>query len=176
VAVLPAGALHDEADATRDVRVPGAPSVFVLRPGEGAPAVVAGIAPPGIARVRVDGPGGSRLLPLSRHRAFMAVYAVGTRGTVSVAADGRTVDTFVLGTRIRLPRHRRHGAVFSDEVGEPILKRSYAQILRRFGPPAARGRHRGHRCLRYEVVGEGPGGWWFCFRGDGRMVSASHSS
>jgi hypothetical protein len=176
VGVLPAGALYLEADVACDVRVPGSPTLFVMRPGEGAPAVVAGVAPPGVARVRVSGPGGPRRLPLSRHRAFMAVYAVGTRGRVRVSAGGRTAATFRLGHTIRLPRHRRRGAVFGDEVGERILRSSYTDILRRFGAPAARGRHRGRRCLNYAVVGEGPGGWWFCFAPGGRMVSADHSS
>ena len=42
--------------------------------------------------------------------------------------------------------HRRPGAVFGDEVGEPILRRSYADVVRRFGPPAAIREH-GQRVL-----------------------------
>lgn len=67
---------------------------------------------------------------------------------------------------------RRGAAVFNDEVGESIVTRSYAQVVRRFGPPARERTEDGLRCAYYEVVGQ-QSGWRFCFGADGRMTSAS---
>jgi hypothetical protein len=97
---------------------------------------------------------------------------------VRVIADrsggGSVTRTFSLPLRHHPSHpHRRRGAVFNDEVGESILQRSYANVVRHFGPPAAIHREHGSRCAYYEVVGDGAIGWRFCFAGTGRMISAS---
>jgi hypothetical protein len=108
--------------------------------------VVAGIAPPDIARIAISGPGGHWKPPLSAHRAFLVLYAHGVRGSVRVIAyrrqGGSFTRTFSLPLSRRINRgpshpHRRRGPVFDDEIGENILLRSYTTIVRDFGPPAA---------------------------------------
>ena len=184
VATVAVGVGLGEASAECDVRVPGVAAIFVAHPGipdrlGPAPTVVAGIAPPDVVGIAISGPGGRWNLPLSRHRAFLALYAHGVRGRVRVIASRRSGGSLTRSFSLRRPRnlfpghaHRRRGAVFGDEVGEPILRRSYSDIVRRFGPPAAIHREHGERCAYYEVVGEGAVGWRFCFTGSGRMVSA----
>jgi hypothetical protein len=183
VATAPVGIGRGEANAECDVRVFGLAAIFVEQPGVPdrlgpEPTVVAGIAPPDIARIAISGPGGYWKLPLSKHRAFLALYAHGIRGRVRVIAyrrgGGSFTRTFSLRSRHtnRHP-HRRRGAVFNDEVGESILARSYTNIVRHFGPPAAVDREHGNRCAYYEVVGEGAVGWRFCFAAGGRMISAA---
>jgi hypothetical protein len=185
VATAPIGQGLGEANSACDVRAPGAAAVFVAQPGipdrlGHTPTVVAGIAPPDIVRLTISGPGGRWVLPLSQHRGFLALYAHGTHGRVRIVADriggGSSTRTFSLPlsrhTKL-FRRHRRRGAIFDDEVGENILRRSYTRIVRDFGPPAAIDREHGNRCAYYEVVGDGPIGWRFCFATGGRMLSAS---
>jgi hypothetical protein len=175
-----------EANTYCAVRTPRDAASFVARDGipdrdGAAPIVVSGVAPPGVRAVRLTGAAGTRTLPLSAHRAFLAVLAPSVRGRVRVVSVGRTgvaTRSFVLPLpprwslrRSRHP-HRRPGAVFDDEVGENILLRSYEEIVRRFGAPAAQRTEHGRRCAYYEVVGRARDGWRFCFAGDGRMLSA----
>jgi hypothetical protein len=132
-------------------------ALFVDRYGPAT--VVAGIAPKGAARVEIDG----HALPLSRHRAFLALVR-GERHAVTAI--------FPNGVRHRLSarRHRRPGAVFGDEIGESILRRSRARVIERFGPPAATA----GPCDYYEVVGDDRRrGWRFCYRAGGVMTGAS---
>jgi hypothetical protein len=175
-----------EANTYCAVRAPGVAATFVAQAGipdryGAAPTVVSGVAPAGVRAVRLTGAGGSRTLPLSAHRAFLAVYAPSVRGRVSIVSvgrDGLMTSSFVLPLparwslrRSRHP-HRRPGAVFDDEVGENILLRSYGEIVRRFGAPVAVRTEQGRRCAYYEVVGRPGDGWRFCFAADGRMLSA----
>jgi hypothetical protein len=170
-----------DANVRCDVAVPGAATSFVEVPGipdryGASPTVISGVAPPAVRAVRLEGPGGSFTLPLSAHREFLAVYAAGLRGrfrVVSLRADGRQVRSVRLPVPLRVylrPHHlhRRSGAVFNDEIGENIVTLNYRQIVRRFGPPAAR---KGS-CAYYELVGYANRGWMFCFEPDGRMRSA----
>jgi hypothetical protein len=187
VATAPVGVGLGEANGACDVRVPGVAAVFVAQPGipdrlGPQPTVVAGIAPPDVVRIAISGPGGRWNLPLSEHRAFLALYAHGVRGRVRVIADrvrgGSSTRTFSLplsrhSNLFPSHPHRRRGAVFGDEVGESILQRSYTNIVHQFGPPAAGDRVHGNRCAYYEVVGDGPTGWRFCFAATGRMIGAS---
>lgn len=173
VATVPVGLGVGEANTSCDVRSPGAAAVFVQQPGipdrlGPQPTVVAGIAPPDVVRVELNGPGGHRVPPLSRHRAFLALYAHGVRGHVQLIADRATgapaVRTFSLPLSPHANLfpghpHRRRGAVFDDEVGENIIGRSYSSVVHRFGPPAAINRKNGAKCVYYEVVGDGPVGW-----------------
>jgi hypothetical protein len=179
-----------EADTRCDISVPGTGAVsFVDVPGipdrfGPSPTVITGVAPPGVQAMRLEGPGGRRALPLSEHRAFLAVYAPRARGKVSVVSqlgDRESVRSFGLPVSPRLylsarHEHRRRGAVFSDEVGESITGRSYRQVVRQFGPPAAVRREQRLRCAYYEVVGSAGDGWRFCFARDGHMVSATGGS
>jgi hypothetical protein len=171
-----------EANVSCDVAVEDAATSFVAAYGVpdryGAPpTVVSGVASPTVRAVRLEGPGGRFTLPLSAHRAFLAVYAAGLRGRVRVAsvrADGVSMRSVRLGVPLRLSLrphhvHRRPGAVFNDEIGENIVRLTYRQVVRRFGPPAVRT----GRCAYYELVGWKDRGWMFCFRPDGRMRSAS---
>ena len=116
-------------------------------------------------------------------RVATAIHTLTTflRGRVRLTAyrrgGSRAVRTFTLPLSRRaslFPRHphRRGGAVFGDEVGESIVGRSYASVVRRFGPPAAVERSREQRCIYYEVVGDGPFGWRLCFGAGGRLTSA----
>lgn len=181
-----AGRSLGEANTSCAVRTPRAAASFVARDGipdryGAAPTVVSGVAPPGVRAVRLTAAGGTRTLPLSTHRAFLAVYAPSVRGRVgivSVDRAGTTTSSFVLPLpprwslrRSRHP-HRRPGAVFDDEVGENILLRSYDEIVRRFGAPAAVRTEHGRRCAYYEVVGRALDDWRLCFAADGRMLSA----
>jgi hypothetical protein len=110
---------------------------------------------------------------LSAHRGFLAGYKPGARGRARLIAHSATGHVSV--PRFRLPappfprhRQRRPGAVFADEIGETIIGQTYAAVVRRFGPPAlTRG-----VCVYYEVVGDGPRGWRFCFAA-GRVRSAT---
>jgi hypothetical protein len=179
-----------EADTRCDVLVPRTGAIsFVDVPSipdrfGPSPTVISGVAPPGVRGVRLDGPGGSRSLPLSTHRAFLAVYAPRARGKVSVVSqlgDRESVRSFELPVSPRVylsapHQHRRRGAVFNDDVGENITGRSYDQVIRRFGPPAAVRREQRLRCAYYEVVGSAGDGWRFCFARDGHMVSATGRS
>jgi hypothetical protein len=185
VATAPVGVGFGEASSACDVRVPGAAAIFVRRPGipdrlGPAPTVVAGIAPPDVVRVAISGPGGRWNLPLSRHRAFLALYAHGVRGRMRVIADRRRGGSLTRTFSLKRPTnrfpshpHRRRGAVFGDEVGERILARSYSNLVRHFGPPAAIHREHGERCAYYELVGDGAVGWRCCFAAGGRMISAT---
>jgi hypothetical protein len=186
VATVALGLALPEANEACDVRTAGAAAVFFSQPGipdalGPQPTVVAGIAPPDIARIRLSGPGGRRTLPLSEHRAFLALYAHSVRGHVRITADRAGGGTAVRTASLPLSRatvfpghqNRRRGAVFSDEVGENIIGRSYPSIVRRFGRPAVVNRERGRRCTYYEVVGAGPVGWRFCFGDDGRLTTAT---
>jgi hypothetical protein len=149
-----------------------------------SPMLISGVAPPGVRAVRVDGLGGSHRLPLSEHRAFLAVYAPGVRGKVrlvSERSDREIVRTFELPVPQRVylsahHEHRRRGAVFDDEVGEDVTSQSYRRVVRRFGPPAVIRREQGLRCAYYEIVGWASDGWRFCFARDGHMVSAEGNS
>ena len=176
-----------EADTTCDVSAPGAGAVsFLDVPGipdrfGRAPTLVTGVAPPDVHGVRVEGLGGTHALPLSAHRAFMAVYAPRARGKVRLVSQLRNRNV-VRSFELPLPErvylsahhvHRRRGAVFNDEVGESITGLSYRQVVRRFGPPAVVRREHGKRCAYYEVVGYAHDGWQFCFRRDGRMDGAT---
>jgi hypothetical protein len=182
VATAAVGVGRGEASSACDARVPGRAAVFAMAPGVPdrlgpEPTVVAGIAPPDIARVAVSGPGGHWELPLSTRRAFLVLYAHGVRGSVRVTAyrrgGGSSTRTFSLPLSRRPSHpHRRRGAVFDDEVGESILRRSYASLVRHFGPPADLEREHGSRCAYYQVVGQGAIGWRFCFADTGRMLSA----
>ena len=187
VATAAIGVGRGEANSACDVRVPGVAAVFVQQPGipdrlGPEPTVVAGIAPPDIARIAISWPGGRWELPLSKHRAFLALYAHSIRGRVRVIAYRRGGGSFTRTFSLPLTRHvnlfpshphRRRGAVFNDEVGESVLQRSYTNIVRHFGPPAAVDREHGNRCAYYEVVGDDAIGWRFCFAGTGRMISAA---
>jgi hypothetical protein len=181
-----AGRSLGEANTYCAVRTARAAASFVARDGVpdrygAAPTVVSGVAPPSVRAVRLTGAGGTRTLPLSTHRAFLAVYAPSVRGRVSIVSVGRAglmTSSFVLPLparwslrRSRHP-HRRPGAVFDDEVGENILLRGYGEIVRRFGVPVAVRTEQGRRCAYYEVVGRPRDGWRFCFAADGRMLSA----
>ncbi|MDQ1727649.1 MAG: hypothetical protein QOK14_1694 [Frankiaceae bacterium] len=175
-----------EADTTCDVSAPGAGAVsFLDVPGipdrfGRPPTLISGVAPPDVRAVRVEGLGGTHTLPLSAHRAFVAVYAPGARGTVrlvSQVGNRERVRSFKLPAPLRVyasahHEHRRRGAVFNDEVGEPITQLSYRQVVHKFGPPAVLRREHGLRCAYYEVVGYANDGWQFCFRRDGRMDGA----
>jgi hypothetical protein len=179
-----------EANTRCDVLVPRSGAVsFVDVPGiptrfGPSPTLISGVAPPGVRAIRLEGPGGSRPLPLSEHRAFLAVYAPSARGTVRVVTqrhDREIVRSFELPASPQLylsaqHEHRRRGAVFGDEVGENITSQSYRRVVRRFGPPAAIRREQGLHCAYYEVVGSAGDGWKFCFAEDGHMVSASGGS
>jgi hypothetical protein len=174
-------------DTTCDVSAPGAGAVsFADVPGipdrfGRAPTLISGVAPAGVRTVRVEGVGGTHALPLSAHRAFIAVYSPHARGTVrlvSQVGDREVVRSFRLPVPDRLllrahHEHRRRGAVFNDEVGESITQLSYRQVVHRFGPPAAVRREQGRRCAYYEVVGYANDNWQFCFESDGQMHSAA---
>jgi hypothetical protein len=176
----------DEANTYCAVRAPAA-ATFVARDGipdryGPAPTVVSGVAPPGVRAVRLTGAGGTRPLPLSAHRAFLAVFAPSVRGRVRIVSVGRAgvaTRSFVLPLpsrwslrRSRHP-HRRPEAVFDDEIGESIVALSYDEVVRRFGAPAAVRTEEGRRCAFYEVVGRARRGWRFCFAADGRMLGAA---
>jgi hypothetical protein len=175
-----------EADTTCDVSAPGAGAVSFLEvPGipdrfGRSPTLISGVAPPDVRAVRLEGLGGTHELPLSAHRGFVAVYAPGARGEVRLVSqltDREVVRTFKLPVPERVllhahHEHRRPGAVFNDEIGEPITLLSYRQVVHRFGPPAVVRREHGLRCAYYEVVGYANDGWQFCFRRDGQMDGA----
>src|SRR4051794_38866329 len=89
-----------EADTSCDVSAPGAGAVsFIEEPGipdrfGRAPTLITGVAPRDVQAVQVEGVGGTHTLPLSAHRAFVAVYAPDARGKirlVSQLANGRKV-------------------------------------------------------------------------------------
>jgi hypothetical protein len=176
-----------EANPSCGVAVRGAATSFIEAPGvpvryNGSPTVISGRAPIGVRSVRLEGPGGTRRLPLSAHRAFLAVYASGVRGRVRVISagpNGESVRSFALPLSPRFDRHphRRRGAVFNDDdIGKDITSRSYGQLVRRYGPPAVVRRERGLRCAYYELVGFPQDGWRFCFAPNGRIVRASANS
>ena len=140
--------------------------------------VLVGVAGPGVVRVVLHRSGGHRTtLPLSRHRAFMAVLKL-PRGRIWVISESRagqvSTSRFSLPVRSLAPHHpvRRRGAVFNDEIGENILLLSYAQLVRRFGPPARVRPEGAERCAYYEVVGQRDG-WRFCFDASAKMTGAS---
>jgi hypothetical protein len=155
--------------------VPGIPDRFGP-----SPTVISGVAPAEVRAVRLEGVGGTHALPLSAHRAFAAVYVPRARGTVRVVSllgDGKAVQTYKLPPRGRTSlfpphKHRRRGALFGEEVGEPITQLTYRQVVHRFGPPAVVRREHGLRCAYYEVVGDASDGWQFCFRSNGQMEGA----
>jgi hypothetical protein len=149
-----------------------------------SPTVIAGVAPEGVRAVRLSGPGGTRSLPLSASRGFLALYSPRARGRVRIVsqlAEGSTVRSFELplppGWSLETDhRNRRQGAVFNDEIGEPITRLTYRELVGRFGPPAVLRRERKLRCAYYEIVGDASSGWRFCFARDGHMVRASGNS
>jgi hypothetical protein len=178
-----------EADTECDLsapRSPGAVSFLTLAGSQDRRgrwlALVSGRAPPGVHAVRVEGVGGSHTLPLSAHRAFAAVYAGRAHGKVrlvSERSDGEIVRSF----KLPLPKrgylsahhqYRRRGAVFGDEIGEPVASLSYRQLVRRYGPPAVVRREHGQRCAYYEVVGYANDGWQFCALPNGRLSAAGN--
>jgi hypothetical protein len=175
-----------EADTRCDVSAPGSGAIsFLDVPGipdrfGRSPTLISGVAPPGVRAVRLEGLGGTHELPLSAHRAFVAVYAPDARGKVRLVSqlrDRKIVRSFKLPAPPRtylFPRHehRRRGAVFGEEVGKPITQLSYREVVHRFGPPAVVRREHGLRCAYYEVVGYANDGWQFCFRRDGQMHGA----
>lgn len=142
---------------------------------------VLGQASADVRRLALIGPNGTRTLPLSLHRLFLARFAPAARGPVrlvATSADGRRFSrVFSLPVSSsqaddRRWRNRRPGAVFNDEVGENILSASYQQIVRRFGAPLKTSiRPGGERCGYYDVVGY-PTGWMFCFK-HGTMIGAA---
>jgi hypothetical protein len=168
-----------EADTLCDVLVRDSAASMIQAVSAGT--VITGVAPPGVRAVRLSGPGGTRTLPLSPRRGFLAIYGPRARGLVRVVSElrrGSTVRSFVLPLPSRWSlrlhhRHRRPGAVFNDEIGEPILQLSRRQIVRRFGPPVATRDERGLDCAYYELVGFAGDGWQFCFTDDGGMKSAA---
>ncbi len=174
-----------EANTYCDVSVPDSATSFIaVAPIRGRsnerPALISGVAPPEVRAVYLQGPGATRRLPLSAHRAFLAVYAASARGRVRIVSKlrgGRTVRRFELplSPRDSLPqhRHRRRGALFNDEIGKDVMLLSYRRLVRRYGPPAVLRRERGLRCAYYEIVGFANDGWRFCFTRAGRMDSAS---
>jgi hypothetical protein len=183
VVVLPEGLARGEADRSCDVRAgrPAVALVLVLgipdRLGA-TPAIVAGVAEPGVSSIVLDGPGGRRELPLSAGGGFLALYAHAATGRARIVARTRAGAVTVLRFSLPVPRrsvhrHRRAGAVFGDEVGELILRLPYFELVRRFGAPAATRTIGGERCAFYEVVGEGAHGWRFCFAAGGRMTGAA---
>ena len=134
------------------------PGTFVTRPGI-ALTVVAGIAAPDVIRIELDG----HALPLSPRHAYLALLATGRPHLTATTASGRH-------TRLTTARRRRAGAVFADEVGENILTRSRADVIRRFGAPTATQ----GGCDYYQVVGDDRRrGWRFCYRAGGVMTGAS---
>lgn len=173
-----------EANTSCGVSVRGAATSFIDVAGVGgrSHAVISGRAGKDVHTVRLEGPGGRRRLPLSAHRAFLAVYAAGVRGRARLVSEGRdrrSVRSLALPVSPRLERHphRRRGAVFNDEeIGPEITSRSLRQIVRRFGPPAVARRERGLHCAYYELVGFPKDGWRFCFARGGRMTHASGNS
>jgi hypothetical protein len=137
----------------------------------GSTSVIAGVAAQGVRSVKLGG----TPLPLSAHRAFLAVVTAGTRARLQLVVDGSRVRTLELPQRpAREPHHahRRRGAVFNDEIGESITLLSYKQLVARFGPPATAS----GRCVYYELVGDPRDGWRFCFTAAGRMRSATGRS
>jgi hypothetical protein len=154
VATVRAAARLTEADRACTT---GDGALFIDRYGPAT--VVAGLAPNGAARVELDG----HALPLSRHRAFLALVRAGRHAVTAVFPNG-------IRHRLSTRRHRRAGAVFDDEVGERILRSSRARVIERFGPPAATA----GPCDYYEVVGDDRRrGWRFCYRAGGVMTGAS---
>lgn len=150
-------------------------------PGRAAlAAYVLGQVPRTVTRVELVGPDGTRPLPLSPDRMFLAQFAPSARGQVQLVAelaDGhRFARAFALplsSAQLASSYHpsRRPGAVFNDEVGESIVGRSYRQIVRRFGAPLETFHGAsGERCAYYDVVGY-ENGWVFCFK-HGVMDSA----
>ena len=138
-----------------------------------------GQAPPGVIRVELLGPNGTRELRLSQAHMFLATFTQAARGRVEVRAtlsDGRNLTN-----ALALPissaqmqafsdRYRRPGAVFNN-IGENILGTRYREIVKRFGQPLATlSNSHGERCVYYDVVGYGTG-WSFCFK-HGTMTGA----
>jgi hypothetical protein len=168
-----------EADTLCDVLVRDSAASLLQPLVSGA--VLTGVAPPGVRAVRLVGPDGTQTLPLSPRRAFLAVFRPTARGRVRLVSEhgrGATTRSFSLPLPRRWSlrahhRHRRPGEVFHDEIGEPIMQLSYAQLVDRFGPPAVIRREQGLRCAYYELVGFAGDGWQFCFRASGRMESAA---
>jgi len=173
-----------EANTSCDLLVRGSATSFIaVAPIRGRSndrlALISGVAPPDVRAVYLQGPGATRRLPLSAHRAFLAVYAANARGRVRIVSKlrrGRTVRRFELplSPRASFPqhRHRRRGALFNDEIGKDVMLLAYRQLVRRYGPPAVLRRERGLRCAYYELVGFANDGWRFCFTRAGRMDSA----
>jgi hypothetical protein len=150
-------------------------------PDAGTLSYIVGQAPPGVARVELLGPSGSRTLGLSRAHMFLATFAQAARGRVELRAtlaDGRNLtNAFTLPlsaahSQAFSDRYRRPGAVFNGEIDESIVGTPYRQIVKRFGQPLATlsNRH-GERCVYYDVVGYDKG-WSFCFT-HGTMTEAS---
>lgn len=172
VATVPAGRHLGEYNESCGVRVPGTSYSSVSQN------LLVGVAAPDVVRVVLHRSSGHRTrLPLSRHRAFMAVLKH-PRGRIWVISESRTgqvsTSRFSLPARSLAPHHpvRRRGAVFNDEIGENILLLSYARLIRRFGPPARVRPEGAERCAYYEVVGQ-RNGWRFCFDARGKMTGAS---
>lgn len=146
-----------------------------------AGAVLVGVAPREVRAVRLVGPGGTRTLPLSPRRTFLVVFRPMVEGRIRIVSElqhGATVRSFSLPLprrwSLRLHhRGRRAGAVFNDEIGEAVMRLTYAQVVDRFGPPAAVRNERGERCAYYELVGFVNDGWQFCFTASQRMTSAA---
>jgi hypothetical protein len=163
VATVPVGQRLREANRACNT---GDAALFVARYGVparlGKPVtVVAGIAPPDAVRVDL----GAHRLPLSAHRAFLALVAGGRPPVTVTTATGET-------RRLTTRRRRRPGAVFDDEIGENVLLRTRAQMVARFGPPAATE----GACDYYALVGDTRRrGWRFCYRAGGAMTGASGS-
>lgn len=134
-----------------------------------------------VARVRLIGPGATDAsLPLSAHRMFLVAFSPAARGTYQLLARLAGGTSFAHAFTLPLtdrdagawPGLRRRGAVFGYGLGENILKQSYRQILKQFGPPLKTFiEPPGVRCIYYDVVGY-KNGWRFCFKGQA-MVGAT---
>jgi hypothetical protein len=118
---------------------------------------VAGHAGAAVRKLLLEVAGRSVELPVSGDGAFLALLPASYRGNVALVA--RNGDGTVA-TR-SFAAVRRQGAVFDGEIGKPVMDDRREELVRRFGPPAAR---RGS-CWFYERVGAPGFRWKLCFEG-----------
>ena len=76
-----------------DPRLPREPLFWSYGTGTRLPVTLTGTASTDVERVVLDGPGGIFELPLSRHRAFLAVYSRKAKGKVTLTAHLRDGST-----------------------------------------------------------------------------------
>lgn len=76
-----------------DPRLPREPLTFSYGTGTRLPVTLTGTASADVERVVADGPGGIYELPLSRHRAFLAIYSREAKGKVTLSAHLRDGST-----------------------------------------------------------------------------------